>query len=108
MTPASTLPRAAKVAPIGAKHPLMQDENSGKDGRRFNEWLANRADSRRRAREAAEDIRCEQGDEGCSEGNVPMGLAAAMPFLIVFLGVGGLAAWPSFLKAEHEPSNRND
>lgn len=95
MTPASTLPRAAKVAPIKASH-LMQDENSGKDGRRFNEWLANRADSRLLARQAAEDIRCAQGDDGCSEGNVPMGLAAAMPFLIVLLGVGGLAAWAIF------------
>ena len=52
----ANLHRPAKVAPVGARRPLMQDENSGKDGRRFNEWLANRSDSRRRAREAAEEI----------------------------------------------------
>ena len=69
--------------------PLMQDENSGKDGRRFNEWLANRPDSRLRAREAAQAIA--EGDERCAKGNVPMGLAAAMPVSLVFICVGALA-----------------
>lgn len=35
----------------------------------------------------------DDGDNRSASGNVPMGLAAAMPFLIVLLGVGGLAAW---------------
>lgn len=46
----------AKVAPIKARVPLMQDENSGRDGRLFDEWLANRLDARTRARESADDI----------------------------------------------------
>jgi hypothetical protein len=32
---------------------LMQDENSGRDGRRYNEWHASRPDARLNAREAA-------------------------------------------------------
>lgn len=35
---------------------LMQDENSGRDGRRYNEWFASKPDARLRAREAAEAI----------------------------------------------------
>lgn len=35
----------------------------------------------------------EEVDNRSASGNLPMGLAAAMPFLIVLLGVGGLAIW---------------
>lgn len=35
---------------------LMQDESSGKEGRRYNEWMAGRANSRQEAREAAQAI----------------------------------------------------
>lgn len=35
---------------------LMQDEESGRDGRRYCEWLATRPESRRLAREAAHRI----------------------------------------------------
>lgn len=38
----------------GAEPLLMQDENSGKDGRRYNEWHASRPDARLNAREAAQ------------------------------------------------------
>lgn len=37
-------------------------------------------------------------DERDAKGNVPMGLAAAMPFLLVFIGVGALALWAVFSK----------
>lgn len=44
---------------------LLQDENSGRDGRRYNEWHASRPDARLNAREAAAAIRArsEQGKE---------------------------------------------
>lgn len=44
------------AAPASAPEPsplLMQDENSGRDGRRYNEWHASRPDARINAREAA-------------------------------------------------------
>ena len=37
----------------GTRPLLMQDENSGRDGRRYNEWHASRPDARLNAREAA-------------------------------------------------------
>lgn len=37
---------------------LLQDENSGKEGRRYNEWHASRPDARLNAREAAKEIQC--------------------------------------------------
>lgn len=48
--PAHPLPVAGdkQSAPL-----LMQDENSGRDGRRYNEWHASRPDARLNAREAA-------------------------------------------------------
>lgn len=39
---------------------LIQDESSGKEGRRYNEWHASRPDARLNAREAAKQIREEQ------------------------------------------------
>lgn len=36
---------------------LLQDENSGRDGRRYNEWHASRPDAGLNAREAAEAVR---------------------------------------------------
>jgi hypothetical protein len=38
----------------GCSPRLMQDENSGRDGRRYSEWHASRPDARLNAREAAD------------------------------------------------------
>lgn len=46
--PIAASPEVAPAAPL-----LMQDENSGRDGRRYNEWHASRPDARLNAREAA-------------------------------------------------------
>lgn len=46
--PASCSSEVAPAAPL-----LMQDENSGRDGRRYNEWHASRPDARLNAREVA-------------------------------------------------------
>ena len=49
--------RMAEIRSKGAIAPLlMQDENSGRDGRRYNEWHASRPDARLNAREAAEAV----------------------------------------------------
>lgn len=40
----------------GEEERLMQDENSGRDGRRYNEWHAGKPEARRLARNAAEAI----------------------------------------------------
>lgn len=48
---------AAPVAPL-----LMQDENSGRDGRRYNEWHASRPDARLNAREAAAAMEVQGAD----------------------------------------------
>jgi len=47
-------PRACDAS--GEECALMQDENSGRDGRRYNEWHASRPDARLNAREAAASI----------------------------------------------------
>lgn len=49
-------PLASDPPPI-----LMQDENSGRDGRRYNEWHASRPDARRNAREAAASKGAQRG-----------------------------------------------
>jgi hypothetical protein len=47
----------AFVMSLAAPEPLlMQDENSGRDGRRYNEWHASRPDARLNAREAAASL----------------------------------------------------
>lgn len=87
----------ARVTRVKASHPLMQDEDSGRDGRRYNEWFASRLDARLRARESAKRIADEiaaqydESDDRSAHGNLPMGIAAAMPFLGAFLGVCCLA-----------------
>jgi hypothetical protein len=43
---------------------LLQDENSGRDGRRYNEWHASRPDARLNAREAAAAIAAEPIQSG--------------------------------------------
>lgn len=82
----------AKVAPIKARVPLMQDENSGKDGRRFNEWLANRPDSRLRAREAAEAIASEQLAGPVPAREKPLHFAAWLTGALITLFTG-LSLW---------------
>lgn len=51
-----TYQRNETPEPMASEPLLMQDENSGKDGRRYNEWHASRPDARLNAREAADLI----------------------------------------------------
>jgi len=51
-----TYQRNETPEPMASEPLLMQDENSGRDGRRYNEWHASRPDARLNAREAAEAI----------------------------------------------------
>lgn len=49
---------------------LLQDENSGREGRRYNEWHASRPDAKLNAREAAALIRAEQPQEPSMDNEV--------------------------------------
>lgn len=55
-TIASLAQNGGRASQMPAETLLMQDENSGRDGRRYNEWFASRPDARLRAREAAQTI----------------------------------------------------